>query len=77
MVTQTPKPFKGHIYSYLVDRMPACSRTFAIEGVSSFADSFIDTENSALRINICTEKPAHHKSANHWHPLKKQSTELS
>jgi len=38
--------------------------TFAIGGVSCSADSFVVAESSVLRINICSEKPAHRKSAN-------------
>ena len=38
--------------------------TFAIGGVSCSADSFVVTESSVLRINICGKKPAHRKSAN-------------
>jgi uncharacterized protein YydD (DUF2326 family) len=37
--------------------------TFAIGGVSCSADSFVVTESSVLRMNICAEKPAHRKSA--------------
>lgn len=45
------------------DSMPAANSTFAIGGVSCSADSFVVTESSVLRINICGEKPAHRKSA--------------
>ena len=38
--------------------------TFAIGGVSHSAVSFLVAESFVLRINICTEKPAHRKSAN-------------
>jgi len=41
----------------------AANSTFAIGGVSCFADSFVVTESSVLRINICGKKPAHRKSA--------------
>jgi hypothetical protein len=37
--------------------------TFAIGGVSCSADSFVVTESSVLRINICGKKPAHRQSA--------------
>lgn len=37
--------------------------TFAIGRVSCSADSFVVTESSVLRINICGEKPAHRQSA--------------
>ncbi len=40
--------------------------TFAIGGVSYSADSFVVTESSVLRINICSKKPAHRKSAKHY-----------
>ena len=36
--------------------------TFAIGGVSFFADSFVVKGSSVLRINIYDEKPAHRKS---------------
>jgi hypothetical protein len=42
------------------------NRTFAIGGVSYSADSFVVAESSILRINICADKPAHRKSANHY-----------
>lgn len=35
--------------------------TFAIGGASCSADSFVVTESSILRMNICGEKPAHRK----------------
>ncbi|SNA82632.1 conserved hypothetical protein [Flavobacterium psychrophilum] len=38
--------------------------TFAIGGVSYSVDSFVVAKSSVLRINICTKKPAHRKSAN-------------
>ncbi|MDP1727389.1 MAG: hypothetical protein Q8M15_11450 [Bacteroidota bacterium] len=41
----------------------AYNSTFAIGGVSCSADSFVVTESSVLRINICGKKPAHRKSA--------------
>ncbi len=43
--------------------------TFAIGGVSCSADSFVVTESSVLRMNICGEKPAHRKSANRYRAL--------
>ena len=46
--------------------MPATNSTLAIGGVSSPLDSFVLAESSVLRINICGEKPAHHKSANRY-----------
>jgi hypothetical protein len=41
----------------------AGNSTFAIGGVSCSTDSFVVTESSVLRMNICAEKPAHRKSA--------------
>ena len=41
----------------------ACQSTLAIGGFSSSADSLEVTESSVFRINICTEKPDHRKSA--------------
>ena len=41
----------------------AANSTFAIGGVSCYADSFVVAESSVLRINICRKKPAHRKSA--------------
>lgn len=37
--------------------------TFAIGGVPCFADTFVVTDNSVLRMNICAKNPAHRKSA--------------
>ncbi len=37
--------------------------TFAIGGVLCLEGSFVIKESSVLRMNICTEKPAHRKSA--------------
>ena len=44
-------------------RKAAANSTFAIGGVSCSAGSFVVTESSFLRMNICAEKPAHRKSA--------------
>jgi len=44
----------------------AYNSTFAIGGVSCSADSFVVTESSVLRMNICAEKPAHRKSAKRY-----------
>ena len=41
---------------------PAANSTFAIGGVSCFADSFVIAESSVLRMKIYAEKPAHRKS---------------
>jgi hypothetical protein len=43
--------------------LPAPNSTFAIGGVSCFADSFVVAESSVLRMNISGKKPAHRKSA--------------
>lgn len=45
------------------DRRTADNSTFAIGGVSCFADSFVLAESFVLRITICGKNPAHHKSA--------------
>jgi len=47
-------------------RMATANSTFAIGGVSCSADSFVIAESAVLRMNICTEKPAHRKSANRY-----------
>jgi hypothetical protein len=45
--------------------------TFAIDGISCSAGSFVVTECAVLRINFCAEKPAHRKSANRlWASIK-------
>jgi hypothetical protein len=49
--------------SMTAERKPTHNSTFAIDGVSFSADSFVVTESSVLRMNICVEKPAHRKSA--------------
>ena len=46
------------------DRRASANSTFAIGGVSCSADTFVVTESSVLRMNICAENPAHRKSAN-------------
>jgi hypothetical protein len=48
------------------ERRTGANSTFAIGGVSCSADSFVVTESSVLRINICAKKPAHRKSANRY-----------
>jgi hypothetical protein len=45
------------------ERKTTANSTFAIGGVSCFADSFVVAESSVFRINICGKKPAHRKSA--------------
>ena len=47
--------------------------TFAIGGVSCFADSFVVAESFVPRINISGKNPAHRKSAKRWRQLKKHS----
>lgn len=37
--------------------------TFEIDGVSCFAGNFVVTATEVFRMNLCTEKPAHRKSA--------------
>ena len=46
--------------------MAAANSTFAIGGVSCFADSLVVAESSVLRTNFFAEKPAHRKSANRY-----------
>ncbi|HOY96338.1 MAG TPA: hypothetical protein PK509_11415, partial [Catalimonadaceae bacterium] len=46
--------------------IPGTHSTFAIGGVSFSADSFVVTESSVLRMNICAENPAHRKSAKRY-----------
>ena len=40
--------------------------TFAIGGVTCSADSFVVNGSVVLRMNICTDKPAHRKSAKRY-----------
>ena len=40
--------------------------TFAIGGVSCFADSFVVTESSVLRMNICNSNLALRKAVEHY-----------
>ena len=47
----------------LKTKITTANSTFAIGGVSCYADSFVFAESSVLRMNICAEKPAHRKSA--------------
>jgi len=53
------------------DKRVADNSTLAIGGVSSPLDSFVVTESSVLRMNICAEKPAHRKSAKRYWQVKK------
>jgi len=46
-----------------MNRKTYANSRFAIGGVSCSVDSFVVTESSVLRMNICAEKPAHRKSA--------------
>jgi len=46
-----------------VKEKTGANSTFAIGGVSYSADTFVVTESSVLRRNICAAKPAHRKSA--------------
>ena len=46
-----------------MDNITGANSTLAIGGVSSPLDSFVVTESSVLRINICGKSPAHRKSA--------------
>jgi len=48
------------------EKSPAGNSTFAIGGVSCFADSLVVAESFVLLINICGEKPAHRKSAKRY-----------
>jgi len=42
------------------------NKGFAIAGVPYSADSFVVTESSVLRMNICAEKPALRHAANRY-----------
>ncbi len=57
----------------LTDRRAAANSTFAIGGVFPlmrdrlcFADSFVVTESSVLRMNICNSNPALRKAVEHY-----------
>ena len=50
-------------------RTTGYNSTFAIGGHSCSADGFVVLESSVLRINMCTEKPAHRKSAKRYASL--------
>lgn len=45
------------------DSRAAGNSTFAIGGVSCYAESLVVAESSVLRINISGKNPAHRKSA--------------
>ncbi|HLO43635.1 MAG TPA: hypothetical protein VK175_04825 [Leadbetterella sp.] len=51
--------------------------TLAIGGVSSPLNSFVVAESFVLRMNICTEKPTHRKSANRWATYKKPTAQTA
>nr|MBK9653653.1 hypothetical protein [Bacteroidota bacterium] len=46
-----------------MDCKTATNSTYAIGGVSFYADSFVVAESFVLRMNICAENPTHRKSA--------------
>nr|MBK9653656.1 hypothetical protein [Bacteroidota bacterium] len=46
-----------------IERKPTTNSTYAIGGVSFYADSFVVAESFVLRININGKRPAHRKSA--------------
>jgi hypothetical protein len=54
-------------------RLP--NSTYPKGGVSCSKDSFVVAESFVLRINICSKKPAHRKSANRCMPFKKNEYE--
>ena len=57
----------GHLINNLLDtNVRIANSTFAIGGVSCYADTFVVAQSSVLRINICAKKPAHRKSANRY-----------
>ena len=56
-----------------MDNIATANSTFAIGGNSLSANSFVVTESSVFRINICVKKPAHRKSAKRWQKLKKNA----
>ena len=53
----------------MTKRTTGYNSTFAIGGVSCFANSLVVKESFVHRMNICAEKPAHRKSANRWAKL--------
>ena len=46
-----------------IERKPTTNSTYAIGGVSFYADSFVVAESFVLRMNICAENPRLRKSA--------------
>jgi hypothetical protein len=51
------------VQTLLDSRMAEGNSTFAIGGVSCFADSLVVAKSFVLRINITGKNPAHRKSA--------------
>ena len=49
-----------------MERKTGYNSTFAIGGVSCFADSFVVAESSVLRMKFSGKKPAHRKSAGRY-----------
>ena len=47
----------------MADSKATPNSTIAIGGVSCSADSFVVDESFVIRINICSKKPTHRKSA--------------
>ena len=47
-------------------KLTAANSTFAIGGVSCYADSLVVAESFVLRINFGGKKPAHRKSAKRY-----------
>lgn len=50
-------------------RRAVYNSTFAIDGATFSADSFVVTGSPVLRMNIWAENPAHRKSAKHYASL--------
>lgn len=50
-------------------RRAVYNSTFAIDGATFSADSFVVTGSPFLRMNIWAENPAHRKSAKHYASL--------
>ncbi|MBP6091220.1 MAG: hypothetical protein KA521_08200 [Crocinitomicaceae bacterium] len=60
-----PKIFK-YVNLFDTEKQRTANSTYPKGGVSSPLDSFVVTESSVLRINICAEKPAHRQSAKRY-----------
>ena len=54
----------------------AYNSTFAIGGVSCSADTFVQAENSVLRINFCAKNPHLRQYPKRYATFKKQQTEI-